>query len=77
MDEPPTHDAAFHALHAAGWSVGDTAFAGPDGSLVWLVTGHRGGLEIRAGGETRAGAWWEAVKQAEAAKPGDGNRRLS
>jgi hypothetical protein len=65
MDKTHGHDESYAALHAAGWSVGDTAFAGPDGSLLWLVTGHRGGLAIRAEGTTRAEVWREAVRQAE------------
>src|SRR5437763_5202369 len=55
MDDPPDADDSMVTLHAAGWSVGDAAFAGPDGSLVWLVTAHRGGLAIRAEGSDQGG----------------------
>lgn len=35
---PLTSDRAYSLLHAAGWSVGDTAYTDPSsGRLVWLV----------------------------------------
>jgi len=57
---------AIDQLHASGWSVGDTAFVGEGGSLVWVVTGHNGENVIRAEGATYREAWAAAVEQARA-----------
>jgi hypothetical protein len=40
MDEIPKTDKLFLILHKAGWSIGDTAFAGKEG-ISWLVFGRR------------------------------------
>jgi hypothetical protein len=56
-------DAAFEALHSAGWSVGDAAFWTADG-LIWLVSGSNGENMIRAAGTTCDEAWANAVEQA-------------
>jgi hypothetical protein len=47
-------------LRRAGWSVGDAAFTGKGGALVWGVTGSNGENLIRAEGPTRAAAWLAA-----------------
>ena len=52
------------ALKRAGWSVGDAAFVGTSGELVWVVTGHNGENLIRAEGATQGEAWRRAVEQA-------------
>jgi hypothetical protein len=54
------------ALHAAGWSIGDAAFVGSDGSRHWLVSGSNGENLIRAEGVTRDEAWRKALEQARA-----------
>jgi hypothetical protein len=54
-------DAAFDTLHAAGWSIGDTATESG-----WVVSGQRGEEEIMASGRTKSEAWAAAVEQAEA-----------
>jgi hypothetical protein len=60
-----TSDAAYSLLHAARWSVGDTAYRDPDsGRLVWLVYCHRGEQQIIAKAESQTGAWNEAVRLA-------------
>jgi hypothetical protein len=38
----PSSDESLARLHHAGWSVGETAFAGKDGRLAFLVTGTNG-----------------------------------
>jgi hypothetical protein len=35
-------DDRFNELRRAGWSIGDTAFHGTDGRLVWVVSGTDG-----------------------------------
>jgi hypothetical protein len=57
-------DELFRLLHRAGWSIGDTAFAGP-GGLTWLVYGTQGGYELRVEAARRTEAWEEACRQAE------------
>jgi hypothetical protein len=57
-------------LHRAGWSIGDTAFAGP-GGVVWLVYGTKGGHELRAEALGQVEAWRRACRQAEALGPID------
>jgi hypothetical protein len=52
------------ALHRAGWSIGETAFAAVDGSRVWVVSGHNGENQIRAEGASALEAWQEAARQA-------------
>ena len=60
-----TSDAAYSLLHAAGWSIGDTAYRDPDsGRPVWLVYCHRGEQQIIAKAESQAAAWNEAVRLA-------------
>jgi hypothetical protein len=56
-------DELFRVLHRAGWSIGDTAFAGPWG-MTWLVYGTQGGYELRAEAASRTEAWEEACRQA-------------
>lgn len=56
-------DELFWLLHRAGWSIGDTAFAGPEG-LTWLVYGTQGGYEIRAVAAERTEVWEAACHQA-------------
>jgi hypothetical protein len=51
----PGSDESFLRLHAAGWSIGDAAVAGPS-RPVWLVTGTNGENRIRAEGPTRYAA---------------------
>jgi hypothetical protein len=53
-------------LRLAGWSVGDAAFTGGDGTLLWVVTGSNGENLIRAEGATRAAAWLAAREHARA-----------
>ena len=40
MNNIPETDKLFLVLHRAGWSIGDTAFAGKDG-ISWLVYGTK------------------------------------
>ena len=47
MDEMPKTDRLFLILHKAGWSIGDTAFAGKEG-ISWLVYGTKGDHAIQA-----------------------------
>jgi hypothetical protein len=56
-------DDLFQLLHRAGWSIGDTAFAGQAG-LTWLVYGTQGGYELRAENSKRTEAWKHACRQA-------------
>jgi len=58
-------DELFCRLHGAGWSIGDTAFAGP-GGMTWLVYGMQGGYELRSEAKSRSEAWEAACRQAEA-----------
>ena len=48
-------------LHAAGWSIGETAAGG-----TWLVCGRNGENLVKATGRTQVEAWYRAVEQAEA-----------
>jgi hypothetical protein len=57
-------DRLFLILHEAGWSIGDTAFAGKDG-ISWLVYGTNGDHAIQATGQTQEEAWKQACRQAE------------
>jgi hypothetical protein len=61
-----TSTTAWNKLHAAGWSVGDTAFVTEAGTLIWLVSGVDGEDVIRAEGPTQAAAWRTACDQARA-----------
>ena len=56
-------DELFRLLHRVGWSIGDTAFAGPGGQT-WLVYGTQGGYELRAESTNRIEACEEACRQA-------------
>ena len=62
-EAPTTSDLALLRLKRAGWSVGDTAFAGTKG-ITWLVSGINGENLIRAWGPTQSSAWEEAIRQA-------------
>ena len=62
---PRDTDRALAQLHAAGWSVGDIGGFTADGEQVWTVSGTKGGRSIVAHASTRAGAWLEALRQAE------------
>jgi hypothetical protein len=66
-----THDqandiaGALTRLHAAGWSIGDTAFFDAEhGTIVYVVIGTNGENQIRAEGRTAFDAWREALGQA-------------
>jgi hypothetical protein len=50
VEEIPKTDRLFLIVHRAGWSIGDTAFAGKEG-ISWLVCGTKGDHSIRAGRE--------------------------
>ncbi len=56
MDEIPKTERLFLILHKAGWSIGDTAFAGKEG-ISWLVCGTKGDHSIRAEGKSQVEAW--------------------
>lgn len=61
-DLPPpgsSGDIVLDWLHDAGWNLGHTA---QDGQ--WLVTGSKGGKQIRATGKTLEEAWLRATEQA-------------
>jgi hypothetical protein len=64
MDEMKKTDKLFLILHRAGWSIGDTAFAGKEG-ISWLVYGTKGDHSIQANGKTQEEAWKQACRQAE------------
>jgi hypothetical protein len=64
MEEIPKTDKLFLILHKAGWSVGDTAFVGKEGTS-WLVFGTKGDHSIRAEGKSQVEAWKQACRQAE------------
>src|SRR5437868_6751648 len=55
-----TTDTCYQRLHAAGWSIADTA------RLVWLVSVNRGTHTLEARGATKAEAWARACHMAEA-----------
>lgn len=55
-----TCNESLRALHAEGWSIGETGGAGG-----WLVTGTRGQQEIHATGKSQSEAWAAAIQQAE------------
>jgi hypothetical protein len=57
VDDHDDVDQALKLLHAAGWSVGDTAFVTEAGALVWLVSGCNGENVIRAERLTQAATW--------------------
>jgi hypothetical protein len=59
-------DQALKLLHAAGWSVGDTAFVTGASTVGWLVSDRNGENVIRAEGPTQAAAWRAACDQARA-----------
>lgn len=65
-DQIPRPDQALLHLMREGWSVGDTAFAGPNGANVYVVYGTKGEHAIRAEGATREEAWLGAVHLANA-----------
>ena len=56
MSEIPKTDNLSLILHRAGWSIGDTAFAGKEG-ISWLVCGTKGDHSIRAEGRSQVKAW--------------------
>ena len=64
MDHIPRTDKLFLILHKAGWSIGDTAFAGKDG-ISWLVYGTNGDHTIQANGKTQEEAWKQTCREAE------------
>jgi hypothetical protein len=64
IDAVNDSERCYLALHAAGWSIGDTAFVGPDGSRHWLVSGSNGENLIRAEGTTKDEACRRAMGQA-------------
>ena len=64
MEEIPKTDRLFLIVHRAGWSIGDTAFAGKEG-ISWLVCGTKGDHSIRAEGKSQEEAWKQACRQAE------------
>ncbi len=64
MEEILKTDRLFLILHKAGWSIGDTAFAGKKG-MSWLVFGTKGDHSIRAEGKSQVEAWKNACHQAE------------
>ena len=64
MDEIPTTDRLFLILHGAGWSIGDTAFAGKEG-FSWLVYGTNGDHTIQVNGTSQEEAWKQACRQVE------------
>ena len=66
MDDHDDVDQALKLIHAAGWSVGDTAFLTEVGVLVWLVSGRNGENVIRAEEPAQAAAWRAACDQARA-----------
>jgi hypothetical protein len=56
---------ALAQLHAAGWSIGETAFVDLErGGIVHVIIGTNGENQIRAEGETAAEAWYRALGQA-------------
>src|SRR5208337_159730 len=56
MSEIPKTDKLFLIVHQAGWSIGDTAFAGKE-RISWLVCGTKGDHSIRAEGKSQVEAW--------------------
>src|SRR5437879_5109133 len=65
----PDDEAAYRALHAAGWSVGDCRLVDlAIGGLVWVVSGHRGEDQVRAdaGGRLAGGGAAGGIGRAEA-----------
>ena len=56
-------DDAHCRLHAAGWSLGEYAVAGPAG-LRHVVEGANGENLLRAAADTSAGAWRLSLEQA-------------
>lgn len=60
-----TSDAAYSLLHAAGWSIDETAYTDTNsGRLVWLVYGHRGVQQVVAKAGSQSAAWNEAARLA-------------
>ena len=59
-----TLDEAQQALHATGWSTGDTATC-ESGQLVWLVYCHRAEQKLVTKGPSRLEAWQAVVRMAE------------
>jgi hypothetical protein len=72
IDSANDSERCYLALHTAGWSIGDTAFVGLDGSRRWLVSGSNGENLIRAEGATKDEAWRMALEQARAVGNGGG-----
>lgn len=64
MNDNKRSDKLFRVLHKAGWSIGDTAFAGKNG-LTWMVFGTQDGYEILGIDVERVEAWNKACRQAE------------
>jgi len=56
VEEIPKTDRLFLIVHRAGWSIGDTAFAGKEG-ISWLVYGTKGDHSIQAKGKSQVEAW--------------------
>jgi hypothetical protein len=70
-------DEALIRLRRAGWSMDESAFSSPDGT-VWVVSGSNGENLIRAFAPTRAAVWAMALEQARAVGMLDGiARRVS
>jgi hypothetical protein len=61
MIDIPKTDKLFLILHRAGWSIGDTAFAGKEG-LSWLIYGTSGDHLIQVHGNTKEDAWKQACR---------------
>jgi hypothetical protein len=57
----PGPDECRARLHAAGWSIGETATAAR-----WVVSGHIRENLISVTGDSQAKTWHRAVEQAEA-----------
>jgi hypothetical protein len=58
MPACPTVDESLDCLHRAGWPVGDYGTA-----TRWVVSGGNGENPLYAEGQTRAEAWWRAVRR--------------
>jgi hypothetical protein len=64
-DDPDFIADALAQLHAAGWSIGETAFVDVEcGGIIHVVIGTNGENQIRAEGETAAEAWCRELGQA-------------
>jgi hypothetical protein len=56
VEEIPKTDRLFLIVHQAGWSIGDTAFAGKE-RISWVVYGTRGEHSLRGEGKSQEEAW--------------------